>query len=240
MVEKLVSEDEAIAAEDQAAAAESARALLANAALHDDAIEFEQVEEAEKLGKLARFKAARVRAKAVRSKDAIRLAAAEALRAEIEDYAQGDGERFAGLLAAVGAAEREFLNAAWSRTVQLGGWTQRAKDLGIPESDGRPVPSATDGKLALGRGSAQLHAGRRVLRPFDGPSMLENYRTRPSDREAILRNVAALDGIEAESTYEHFYRGPGGAVIGRNDPFTEAEVKRLELVKLTKTEVWGE
>lgn len=240
MVEKLTTEDEATAAESHAAAAETATALLANAALHDDAINFEQVEEAEKSGRLARFKAARARAKADRSKAAIRVAAAEALRAEIENYAQGDGEHFAGLLEAVGVAEAAFLDAALARQGQLSAWTERAKDLGIPESDGRPVPPAADGGLALGRGSALLHAGRRVLNPFDGPSQLENYRTRPSDREAILNTVRAVDGVQAESSYEHFYRGPGGAVIGRNDPFSVEEVQRLELKKLSKSEAWGE
>ena len=106
-------------------------------------------------------------------------------------------------------------------------------------SNGRPVPFARDGKLALPQNGSGLHAGRRRLSDIDGPHSLERLDAPGCDIDVVAESLARIDAELPDPGEQVFWRGSGGAVFAMDvDPDPE-QVKRNSLVKLTREEAWG-
>jgi hypothetical protein len=52
----------------------------------------------------------------------------------------------------------------------------------------------------------------------------------------VLADLAQIDAEAPESSARHFYRGPNGAVIRKDDPYAPEEIQRLSLTVLTKAQ----
>jgi hypothetical protein len=133
----------------------------------DDAVTPEELASARELGRFARLRAEAAQRKADRARQAARLAACEELRREIEQYADGSGERFAELLRDVETAVRAFIGAVEQRNTHLRTWRQRMHQLGVPAHRSPSVRPAEHGHLGHDPGNSELIAGRRRLRPTD-------------------------------------------------------------------------
>lgn len=227
-------------AEAQAVEAESLAQALEQAVLEgDEKITADALDSQVKLSRFARLRAEAIRRKAERARGAIRTKQADELRAEIDSYAAGSGTKLAALLRAVADAEKAFLDAGAEHNVLVHQWRQRAVALGIPDSDGRPVPPAEDGRLALDRAGNGLHVGQRRLGLADVKNWLTSHQER-GGRDALYAAIGRVDAEEPVSTAKYFYRGPGGAILPRNEPFSAEEINRLQLVILSRKEAWGE
>lgn len=207
----------------------------------DEQVTPEQIAEQEKLGRWAKLKAERARRGAEKAKAAARLDAANALRVEVEAYAKGVGKRLAADLEAITAAEGKLLADADEHDTNVLEFRRRAEALGVAVSDGRPLPPAKDGRLALGRSaSVVLHAGRRSLELVHGKALLDNFRTH-AHREDVVAATGRIDAESAEPEGDlYFYRGSGGGVIVMDRPLPDEQIKRDGIKVLTRAEAWGE
>lgn len=160
MDEQVTTEDEARAAEAAADAAEAEAVRLARTAPHDDGISLEHVEQAEHAGRVARFVAARVRAKAERAKVAAAVQARRALRAEVLAASSATVvDELCGLLDTISRASAEFVDRVQAHNAQVRDWNARAKALGVP---GRGVVSPEHEGLGLDAAGAILVDDGRV------------------------------------------------------------------------------
>jgi hypothetical protein len=226
------------------AAADEAEALVAaleeRVAAGDEEVTPDQLTAQEGLSRFAKLRAEATRRKAITAKAAARLSAAKELRKEIDEYATGSGQTFAENLRAVAAAEETFRRNIADHNAKVHAWRRRMQDLGIPFADGRPYPPDEDANLALGRdgGALVLQAGRRQFEIVAAETLIESHRIHGRE-EAVYAVLEAVDGPLPESTAQHFYRGSGGAVIAVDVAFTDDEIKRLGMVKISRKDAWG-
>jgi hypothetical protein len=238
-------EEEVTAADVAAAEAEALEAEALVAELEhkvrngDETITIDDITAQEQLGRFAKLRLEATRKKAERTKAARRLEAAKTLHDEIESYALGSGKKLAKQLRAIEDAETAFLATAEEHNAKLRSWRQRAVRWGVPVTDGRPVPPAHDGRVAVGRDETSVHAGRRHIQYVEGKNMIEQHHG-PGLRPDLYAHLESVDAVLPEPTAQHFYRGEGGAVIAYDNPFTDEEIKRMHLVKLTRKEAWGD
>jgi hypothetical protein len=234
-----VTDDDVAAAE---AAADDAQALVAEleerVANGDESVTEDDIVAQESLGRFARRRVEATRRKAAAAKAAARLRECEALAKEIEGYTSGSGEHFASLLQAVQDAREAFTAALTAHNEKLGGWAVRAAALGVGVHDGRPVPPAEDGRLALGRGAEILRAGRRQLYTVDSKHYLALVDS--SDAGAAVANLRSIDAPTPEDTATHFYRGENGQVICRDRPYSDEELTYVNVTAISRAEAWGE
>ena len=168
----------------------------------------------------------------------VRLKAANTLHDEINSYAFGTGKTLAEQARTYHAERLAFLALAAEHNATVNDFVARAKALDVPVSNGRPVPFARDGKLALPQNGSGLHAGRRRLSEIDGPTYLERLDTH-HDIDAVAESLAGIDAELPDAGAKVFYRGSGGGVFAMDvDPDPE-EIKRNSLVKLTREQAWG-
>ncbi|TXN29310.1 hypothetical protein [Lacisediminihabitans profunda] len=242
MADERITDKDVRAAE---AAADEAAALVAEleerVASGDEEVTLEHITAQEGLSRFAKLRAEATRRKAVSAKVAARLSAAKSLRKEIDEYATGSGQRFADNLRAVAAAEEKFRRGISEHNAKVLAWGEQMQNLGIPVTDGRPCPPDRDGNLALGRegSTVVLQSGRRQFEIVAAETFVDSHRI--AGREMAL--YAALEAIDAplpESTAQHFYRGAGGGVVAVDAPYSPEDIKRLDLVKLSREDAWGE
>lgn len=242
MAEETAEDVDVTSAEQEAAEAEALVASLERKIREgDDGVSHDQLTSTRSLAEFARLRVQGIRAKAAKARAARRTAAAEALRAEVEAYAKGVGGKLADGLRAIQAAEDAFVAVADEHDAKVLEWRKRANALGIPESDGRPMPPAEDGRLALPRADGSgLQAGRRHLELAHGKGTLERFRTH-TDRAALVAVIARLDAEQAEPEGDlYFYRGAGGGVHVMDHPIPDEQLKRDGITVLTREEAWGE
>ena len=169
----------------------------------------------------------------------VRLDAATALHDEITGYALGIGKKLAERARTYHAERHAFLALAAEHNATVAGFVTRARALDVPVSNGRPVPFARDGKLALPQNGSGLHAGRRRLSDIDGPHSLERLDAPGCDIDVVAESLARIDAELPDPGDQVFYRGSGGGVFAMDvDPDPE-EIKRNRLVKLTREQAWG-
>lgn len=171
-----------------------------------------------------------------------RLKSANALYAEIEQYATGIGKTLADQARTYFAERQQFLALAKGHNATVAGFASRAVDLNIPVSNGRPVPFARDGRLALPQGGAGggIQAGRRVLSSgVDGPSYLERL-DRTNDIDGVAVSLEGIDPELPEPTAQFFYEGPNGGVYAFDRERTTEELKIQQLKPISRREAWGD
>ena len=169
----------------------------------------------------------------------VRLDAANTLHDEIQKHALGVGKDLAAQARKYFGERQAFLALAAEHNRTVNEFAARAKALDVPVSNGRPVPFARDGKLAIPQNGAGILAGRRRLSDIDGPRFMERLDEPGCDIDAVAESLAGIDAELPEPGDQVFYRGSGGAVFAMGvDPAPE-EVKRNGLVKLTREQAWG-
>ncbi|HEY4269071.1 MAG TPA: hypothetical protein VGM94_12855 [Galbitalea sp.] len=206
----------------------------------DENVTPEQITAQEGLSRFARLRAEATRRKAAKSKEAIRLVAANKLRQEIEAYSTGIGPRLATQLRAVADAEAAFIATADEHDQKIRTWRKQMLELQIPESTGTPVPPAEHGHLALVKSDVGIHAGRRRLDLIRGKDRIEHHRNSPGNRESMYAGLAKVDVEAPMPAGQHYYRGAGGAVFTYDVERTPEEIKTTGLVKISQREAWGE
>jgi multidrug efflux pump subunit AcrA (membrane-fusion protein) len=207
----------------------------------DDTITPDQILAQESLSRFARLRLEATRRKLEKAKAKRRLDAANALHDEITAYAGGIGQKLANKMRAIEKAEQALVTLADQHDALIRSWRARAEALKIPVTDFRPMPPARDGHLALGTDGATtvLHAGRRKLELVEGETLLKHFRTH-DDRAAVVAATEQMEAELPEPNVNYFYRGEGGGVIAKEEPYTDEEIHRLRLVKLTRKEASGE
>lgn len=250
------------AAEQEAAEAEQLAAALEERVREgDDTVTPEQVTSQRELGRFARLRVEAARRKAARAAEAARLERCKTLAADINAYAEGSGQKFADLLHTAEDAVRAFLTAVDERNDHIRGWRQEMTDLGVPAHGNPTVPSKEHGQLGHFDHPWQIIAGHRRMIPVrpemwvshmlsvvlgdPGTALTSLQVPWPGgspDAQTLYSGLAAIDAPQAEpdSTGKFFYRGPGGAVVMYDKPFSREDVKRLDLTPVSAKDAWGE
>lgn len=224
----------------------------------DEAVTFEEVEKARGLLSFVRLRQEAARRKAAKAQEAARLAACEALHAEIQDHAKSEGAELAKQLKGIVDAMRAFSDAVEARNNRVQEYRTRAVELGIPEHTNPTPPPAAHGRVGLtanggGYGVVGVLAGRRRVEEINRDVFLNGALSILS-REGKFKYVDSVDGspeifdrladIDAEapeSSAKHFYRNlETGAVFRKDVPFTDDEIRRGNLTVITKAEAEGE
>jgi hypothetical protein len=250
--------DAVAAAEQEAAEAEQLAAALEERVREgDDSVTSEQIASARELGRFARLRTEATRRKAEKAKAAARLAACEALRADVEAYADGSGDRFAELLRTAEDAVRAFVAAVDERNDRIAQWRRAVVALGVPEHTNPTVPSKGHGNLGYNTLPAQLIAGTRRMQPTPAQDWLGRMLTDVvQDRgnsvrdikvpypstvrgDAVYAQLATLDAPREAPGPMYFYRGSGGAVVEREQPYSSEDIARLDLTPISQKEAWG-
>jgi hypothetical protein len=221
------------------------------------------------LARFAKLRAEAANRRAERAREAERQRQLAELRDEIDAYAEDSGAGLAGLLEEVERAAAAFVQAVADRDARLASWHGRMRALGVPEHGAPVSPPEAHGRLGYdgairviagmrrlvdvdpGRwlGVALSQAARAVadgeaLELTAGDGRRVHVATlglgwRQPERADAYAPVRELDTPGSEPSARHFYRGPGGAVIARDEPLPAEEVARLELTPITRMEAWG-
>jgi hypothetical protein len=240
-VDTSITEEHVARAEAEAAeAAELVSTLEKRVASGDDSVTADEIEAQTKVSRFAQLRAKGTAAKAEKARLARRLAEATALHDEINAYSSNVGKKLAKHLQTMAEAEAAFLAECDVHNYNVSSWKKRAEDLGIPESDGRPVPPAEDGRLAIGRGAVAVMAGRRQLHRIEGRNFLKPFYERPSNRDTLIAGLAKVDTEIPLPEATHFYRSTQtGAYFSFDRPASENELSN-GLVEVSREEAWGE
>lgn len=252
----VVTDADVEAAETAAQEAQDLVAELENKVLNGDVtVTPEEIVAQESLGRFARLRAAATRRKAAKSKETARLLACEALYDDIDAHATDGGEHLATLLHAVEDAITAFSASVTERNSTIQVWRERALALDIPNHAAPVAPPTTHGRVGLApNGRDGVIAGRRAVKPLDATFYLNEVlgklktakvigeRIVPNGlaTDAVYTSLSAVDAPAAESTASHFYHGPNGGIIAMDRPFSDDEIKRLQLTVITRQEAWGE
>jgi hypothetical protein len=221
------------------------------------------------LARFARLRAEAANRRAERAREAERQRQLAALRKEVDAYAEDSGTGLAGLLEEVERAAAAFVEAVADREAKLAGWHARMRALGVPTHDAPVSPPEAHGRLGYDgairvisgmRRLVDVDAGRwlgvalsQAARAAAGGEALEltagdgrrvhvatlGIGWRQPERADAYAPVRELDTPHPEPSPQHFYRGRGGAVIARDEPYPAEEVARLELEPITRMEAWG-
>lgn len=212
---------------------------LREAFLNGDGVEWSAVKSQEGVVEYAEAQIERLARAQARYQADVRLNAANTLHDEINSYAFGIGKTLAEQARTYFGERHAFLALAAEHNSTINDFVVRARALDVPVSNGRPVPFARDGKLALPQNGSGLHAGRRRLSDIDGPHSLERLDAPGCDIDVVAESLARIDAELPDPGEQVFWRGSGGAVFAMDvDPDPE-QVKRNSLVKLTREEAWG-
>ncbi|WP_427130246.1 hypothetical protein [Pseudarthrobacter sp. S9] len=223
----------------------------------DDTVTFEEVEKARGLLSFVKLRQEAATRKAAKARAAARLAACAALHAEITDHATGDGAELAEQLEAVTDAIRAFADTVEARNTRVLGYRARAVELGIPEHIHPTAPPAVHGRVGLTAGGGPggivgVMAGRRRLEQINRDVFLNRALDLLAREDKfkhldfvdagtdLFGDLASIDAETAGPAGNHFYRGPNGGVIAKDDPFTPDEIQRMGLTVVSKAKAYGE
>jgi len=187
-------------------AAEQVATLQQRVVDGDGDVTAEQIEHAKSLSGFAKLRAEATRRKQERTARAAWLRECDQLRAEIEAYAPGVGEKLAKKLAAAEKALNDFADAVHQHNTTLHGWHARIADLGFKKLEHRVNPLVPPASQAhLGHDGDTLIAGRRRLTPLDPDHylsrMLAGIRlTRPGRPDSMP--LSRPEYAQAEGVYE--------------------------------------
>jgi len=210
----------------------------------DESVTPDQIVAQESLGRFARLRAAATRRKADAAKEAARLRDCQILHDEIAAYATGDGERLATLYQAIFDAREAFRTVMEERSEFVLSWYRRAEALGVAKDDGRPMPKEKDGRIALARNSTGVKTDTAVFK-FESSEVYLGTHERPAlfDEDGVAAVCASLRKIDEPTLRpipEYIYRGPNGAILERDHPFTDEEIARTGVRRIVAAEAWPE
>ena len=210
----------------------------------DDTVTADQIAAQESLGRFARLRAAATLRKATDAKEAARLRDCQILHDEMAGYAGSDGQRLAELYQAIYDAREEFRAIMEERNETVASWYRRATALDVARDDGRPTPKVKDGLISLGRSAYYIKTDSSTFGLEDVDNYLGTHEKAISfDADAVRNKVAALRKIDTpdlRTVTEFIYRGPNGAILERDQPFTDEEVARTGVRRITAAEAWPE
>jgi len=224
----------------------------------DESVTFEEVEKARGLLSFVRLRQEAARRKAAKAQEAARLAACEALYADIVSHAEGEGAEFSKLLQTATDAFAAFHDAVEARNERVRGYWQKATDLGVPEHKHNGPAPTTHGGVRLGAGSssglyAGVVAGRRRVDSIDA-NVFMNRALDVLKRQGKFKEMDYVDAgvdlfgdlerIDAEipesADAKYFYRNPSGTVFRLAEPLSEDVIRNSQLTVITKAEADAE
>ena len=224
----------------------------------DESVTFEEVEKARGLLSFVRLRQEAARRKAAKAQEAARLAACDALYADILSHAEGEGAEFSKILQTAVDALAAFHDAVDARNERVRGYWQQASALGIPEQKHNGPTPSTHGGVRLASGSnagllAGVLAGRRRVDSIDA-NMFMNRALDLLKRQGKFKDMDFVDAgvdlfgdlerIDAEipesSDAKYFYRNQTGAVFRLAEPLGEDLIRASDLTVITKAEADAE
>jgi hypothetical protein len=194
--EPTITEADVAAAEAAAEAAEQAAIELEEAVRNgDEGVTPEAVANQKNQGVFQRLRAEAARRKLAKSKEAQRLAACRALFDEINAYDATIGDKLSGLLQAVLDARKAFQAAVEDHAQKAAAWRARALELGVAQYDLSGMPPASDGYLAIPRGSALIRAGRREIFILNADQYLDGLK-HETDAPVFVESIKTEGVVE--------------------------------------------
>lgn len=242
-----VTEADVAAAERDAADAEALAASLEEAVRNgDDTVTPDAIVNQKNLGMFARLRAEATKRKLAKAKEAQRLAALAVIHDEIHEYGDSVGDELAKLLAACHDANNAYRAAVKAHNAKVAEWHQRAAVLGVPEGMSAPRPPAQHGRLAIRSDATVIRADMLKLdsvtvKSHEVDDLADRIATEPHNADTLIDHLRTHTAVQAAGKEAglHYYRGSGGAVIGYDKPFTDADAKNRGLTKLSDQEVWA-
>lgn len=213
----------------------------------DDTVTVDDIVQQENLGRFARLRLTATRNKAERARVKRRLLAARQLRDEMLAEGAGVGARLEKHLRAIAKAEAALISEATAHNAKLAQWKARAVQLGIPATNGAPVPPQEDGQLAIGTNSEwALNAAGTRFSTVDTAALVRRHRDATGqagtispqaieERERMYRALAALDVAQVEDPSQQFWRSrTTGAVLTLDRDPTEHEIAAGKLERISR------
>lgn len=256
-----VTDADVKAAEQEARDAENlVEALEARVVNGDDTVTPEDISNQEALSRFAKLRARSTANKAAKSKAAARLAACDSLNKDIQAHAKNEGPELAKLLKTAHDAIVAFTDAVESRNKTVAGYVARAHELDIPEHKWPIAPPAEHGRVGLRLSGSLAHggscgviAGNRTIATLSANTFVNGLLAllsregkltvdeRVSASPDLFGSLADIDAEAPAPKEKFFYRGSGGgAVIGKEVPFTPEEMRSFHVTEITREEAWGE
>ncbi|MCZ9884049.1 hypothetical protein [Arthrobacter sp. B2a2-09] len=223
----------------------------------DDSVTFEEVEKARGLLSFVRLRKEAAKRKAAAATEAARLAACEALNADIAAIVSSDGKQFSKQLQTAADALRVLYDAVDTRNTKVREFRKRAEKLGIPEhKHNGPFPATHGGVRIAANGGPGHFAGVIIGRRHVDAIDVNTFVNRMLDLlalegkfkhmdfvnagEDLFGDLARIDAGTPDDGATHFYRSPGGGVFRKDEPFTDEEIQRNSLTVITKAEADAE
>ncbi|OPG04126.1 hypothetical protein [Microbispora sp. GKU 823] len=225
----------------------------------DTTVTPDEIAKAAQLAEWSALRVEAVRQQAAQAAEAKRQAACAELRAEIDQVAEHHG--LTDKLAAITAAVVDFVTGVEAHNTRLTDLHKKA--VALTGDEWRAPTAPPDHSSGVGYRGDQLIAGRRRMVRIDhahhlGKALAAAARdltgipvrirfdyhgavpVAPAGRDEDVCD--ALDRINRpmpEPGQVWIYRGPNGAVIERDKPYSEEEIKSYRLREISAREAWG-
>lgn len=202
----------------------------------DESVTADEIDQAEKVGRFARLRAKHTAAKAAKAKHAAWLRACGDIRAEMEAYAPGLGDRVTERLQAAEQALNDVVAIANAHNAKVADWRRRMVDLGDLEHTNPLVPPA--GQAHIGYQGRKVIVRRRRLEAVNPKRWVQHlvhsiqFATdparsdrlqfadfRPSQLTNLYDTIRQLDALEPDPDPNlRFFRSKtGGGVIALDE-----------------------
>lgn len=261
MTTKDVTQADVAAAEREAAADAAKIETLKTRVMSGDDVSPNELGDAKRLAEWSTLRVEAVRQQAAATAERKRQEALAVLRPEIDQFADRFATQAVEKLQAVSDAVVEYWRYIAAENAALVELHKRAVALTGDEWSAPIVPPAHN--AGIGYRAHLLIAGRRRIDRLDAGKFLGRALTlaarelkpeplrfhldyhgtvpvAPAEPDADpIADLARVTAEMPEPGTAYFYRGPGGAVIERDQPYDDAEIKRLNLKVISSKEAWG-
>lgn len=221
----------------------------------------DELAQAKQLAEWSALRVEAVRQQAAQTTERKRQEACAALRPDIDQFADRFANQAAAKLQAITDAVVDYWRYMDEQEAERGELLKRTVALATDEWHAPIVPPDHD--AGIGWRSHLLIAGRRRIDRVDAGKFLghalslaarelkpaplrfhlDHHGTiavAPAERDADpVADLARVTAEMPEPGTRHFYRGPGGAVVERDQPYDAEEIKRLNLKTISSKEAWG-
>lgn len=235
--------------------------LNARAESGDRTVTLDDLEAAERDVRLAELELKAIRGEAEATAERKRQEACAALRPQIDAFADRFATEAAAKLQAITDAIVDYWRYVADQNAELEELHKRAVACTRDEWRAPVVPP--DHNAGVGYRAHLLLAGRRRIDRINGEAFLGKalhlaarelkpapvrmhldyhgvVNIQPAEPAADpTADLARLVAEMPEPGHAYFYRGPGGAVIERDQPYPDDEIKRLNLKPISAKEAWG-
>ncbi|MGW2143205.1 hypothetical protein ACWCOT_02770 [Nonomuraea bangladeshensis] len=227
----------------------------------DPDVTSDDIGQARRLAEFSELRVEAVRQQEAATRERRRQATCVALRPDIDAFADRFAVEAAAKLQAITDAVVDYYQYVAQQNAEREELHKRAVACTRGEWRAPIAPPAEDagvghygtlliaGRRRIDRINAEaflgkaLHLAARDLKPIPVRAHLDYHgvvNIQPAEPNADpMADLARIVKEMPEPGTAHFYRGPGGAVIERDQPYPDDEIKRLHLKTISAKEAWG-